>query len=489
MGSSLDGPPRRGRSRGAVLALLAFAQCIIAVDYNIVFVALPDIGRGLHFAPHDLQWVVSAYAVFFGGFLLLGGRATDLFGRHRIFRLGLALYALGSLAGGLAGDPRVLIAARAVQGLGGALLAPATLSLVTTKFAEGAERNRALAVWGGAGGSGMVLGSLLGGVLTQAFGWSSVFYVNVLLAGAALLVSFPLLGRDERGPAGRDFDLLGAVTATGGSLSLVFALVEGPAVGWGSPSAVGPAVLAVLLLALFLLTEARSRRPLLPLRLLRNRDLAIGTVVTFLFMASFGALAYFFTEYFQTVKDYSALRTGFAFLVPCVSVLIGTVLGGRSVTRLGVRNTLLVSLAAGLAGTLAFAVQLGADTGYGVLVPSLAVLSIGQGMVFTTMFAAASTGVAPEEQGIASGVATTGQQVGGAVGLAVLVAVAARSGASGAGQAAAAHGIRVAVFGAAIGVALIVVAALGFKRPAVVPSAPRPAPGQDAESALAAEQV
>uniref|UniRef100_UPI001BDCE60A MFS transporter n=1 Tax=Sphaerisporangium fuscum TaxID=2835868 RepID=UPI001BDCE60A len=204
------------RRLGLVLGLLAFAQLIVAVDFNIVFVALPRIGSGLGFSAQTLQWVVSAYAVAFGGFLLLGGRMSDLLGRRRMFVLGMTLYGVSSLVGGLASIPEVLIAARAVQGMGGAVLFPATLSLVTTTFAEGAERNKALAVWGTAGGSGMVLGSLLGGVLTQLWDWESVFFVNVPLTALAIGLSFPLIAPDPAVPRGRVFDLPGALTATVG---------------------------------------------------------------------------------------------------------------------------------------------------------------------------------------------------------------------------------------------------------------------------------
>lgn len=257
--------PTKPRRLGAVLGLLAFAQMIIAIDYNIVFVSLPEIGGDLGFSAQNLQWVVSAYAVAFGGFLLLGGRATDLFGRKNMFVLGLFLYAASSLAGGFAGDPWLLIAARAVQGLGGAFLAPATLSLVTTLFAEGAERNRALAIWGGAGGSGMVLGSILGGLLTEAFGWSSVFYVNVLLAGAAMVIAIGLLPKTTRSGTGT-FDLPGALSGTIASTLLVFALVQGPESGWGSPLIIASLIVAAVLFAVFLLVEFKTRSPLVPLR-------------------------------------------------------------------------------------------------------------------------------------------------------------------------------------------------------------------------------
>jgi EmrB/QacA subfamily drug resistance transporter len=436
------------RRAGAILALLACAQGIIALDYNIVFVALPEIGRSLGFGQQDLQWVVSAYAVAFGGFLLLGGRAADLFGRRRMFVLGLALYAVSSLVGGLAGSPLVLVLARAVQGLGGAFLAPATLSLVTTSFAEGRERNRAISIWGAAGSSGMVAGSLLGGVLTDALGWPSVFYVNVLLAGVGIAAAFALLPHDpaRTGPA-QGFDLPGALTATIGSTALVLALVQAPKVGWTSVWTIGTVAAAVAILALFVQIQRRSAAPLLPLGLFRNRNVSVGASITFLFMASFGAIAYFLTLYFQDVLGYSPMATGLAFVMPCVFVLLGTIVGGRLATRSGVRGALGVGFAMGLVGTAILALTIAADGSYLVSAAPLAFLSLGQGIVFTAMYAAATSGVDAHDQGIASGVATAGQQVGGAVGLAVLVAVAGAV----TGDSAGVDGIRVATVAIAVG--------------------------------------
>ncbi|MFJ4845509.1 MFS transporter [Streptomyces sp. NPDC088733] len=454
------------RHLGAVLALLAFAQMIVAIDYNIVFVALPEIGADLGFTAHNLQWVVSAYAVAFGGFLLLGGRATDLFGRKDMFLLGMFLYAASSLVGALATAPWVLVAARAVQGLGGAFLAPATLSLVTTLFPEGRERIRALSVWGGAGGAGMVLGSILGGVLTDAFAWSAVFYVNVAMAGAGLIAAFVLLPGTARAARG-GFDLPGAVLGTASSSLLVIGLVQGPDRGWAAPFVVWSLVLAVVLFALFVVVEDRSASPLVPLRLLRNRDLSTGTVVTFLFMATFGALAYFLTLLWQSVQGYSALTTGFAFVVPSGLALVGTFAGGRAATRAGTRTTLLLALAISTAGAAGLAVTISADRPYAVIAVPLAVLSLGQGMVFVTMFAAASTGVPPEDQGIGSGIATTGQQIGGAVGLALLIALAGAVDGSHAeaDPARVVDGIRAAVWAITAGIGLTALAVLNLRRP------------------------
>lgn len=455
------------RRLGLTLGLLAFAQLIVAVDYNIVFVGLPAIGSGLDFSDQTLQWVVSAYAVAFGGFLLLGGRASDLFGRRRMFILGLFLYAISSLIGGFATSAELLIGARAVQGLGGALLSPALLSLISSLFAEGRERNRALAVWGGAGSTGMVLGSLLGGVLTEAFGWPAVFFVNVPLALGAFLAAFWLIPPDQERDPSRTFDLGGALTATIGATLLVLTLVQGPASGWTSTAVLLSAVGAIVFLGAFLFIESRSRDPLMPLGLFRNRSLSTGMVVTAAFMATFGALAYVFTVYFQTVLGYSALQSGFGFVLPCVGVLVGTQIGGRLATRLGVRTTLIGGLTIGAVGTAGFAMALSVSGSYLTIAPGLAILSVGQGIVFTAMFAAALTGVQPADQGIGSGMAVTGQQVGGALGLAVLVAVinAGTAGLTGeASRLEVNNGLRDASFVAAAAIAATILVALNFKR-------------------------
>ncbi|WP_331772219.1 MFS transporter (plasmid) [Embleya sp. NBC_00888] len=460
-------PPRR--RLGPTLALLAFAQLILSVDYNIVYVALPEIGSGLGFSAQSLQWVISAYAVAFGGFLLLGGRASDLFGPRRMFALGLSLYAGSSLLGGLAGGPGLLIAARAIQGVGGAFLFPATLTLVSTSFAEGRERNRAFAVWGTAGGSGMILGSLLGGVLTDAFGWASVFFVNVPLAGAAALLAFVLIAPDSPRAKGRSFDLAGALTSTIGVTAVVFALVQGPESGWTSPAVLTACIAGTLLLATFVAVERHSADPLLPLRLFANRNLSVGTVVTFLYMGTFGTLLYFLTVYFQGVHGYDALTTGLAFLVPMVAIAVGSQTAGRLATRYGIRPTMIAALLVGAVGAVIVGSTMAVGASYAALVPGLVVLGIGQGAGYTLMFGAAALGVPAEEQGIASGVASTSQQIGGAVGLALLVAVA-NSGLHGlTGEAlrgATTDGLRTAVFIAAAGIAVTALVALGLRKPA-----------------------
>lgn len=414
------------RSLGWSLALLAFAQLIYSLDINIVFVALPEIGAGLGFSEQTLQWVVSAYTVFCGGFLLLGGRAADLLGQRRMFILALWLYALSSLVGGLAWSPAVIVMARAVQGIGAALLFPSTLSLINRLFEEGPPRNRALAIWGGAGASGLTLGSLAGGVLTSAYGWPSVFFVNVVLAGIAIAAAFFVIPKDAPRTGRRSFDLPGALTVTAGATLLVYALVQGPEDGWRATPIVAALVLAAVFLLAFALIESHSRDPLMPVRLFGNRSLVSGMVITFIYMGSFGALPYFLTVLFQSVQGYSALQTGLAFIVPSLAIFTGTQLGARLANRLSTRSTLIVGFLIGIVGTLALAPAAFVGAPYAAIVPGLVVSGIGQGIVWTAMWIAAGSGVAHHEQGIASGMASTTLNVGNAIGIAVLVALAIR---------------------------------------------------------------
>ncbi|WP_244505213.1 MFS transporter [Rhizobium sp. LCM 4573] len=451
------------------LALLAFAQLIIALDLNIVFVALPEIGAGLGFSGQTLQWVVSVYTVFTGGFLLFGGRAADLIGQRRMFIFALWLYALSSLAGGLAWRPEIIIAARAVQGIGGAFLFPATLSLVNRLFAEGPERNRALAVWGGAGASGLTIGSLAGGFLTAAFGWPSVFYVNVLLAAVAILAAFIVIPKDPKRHEHRSFDLAGAVTVTAGATLLVFALVQGPEYGWAAPSIIWSAICAAGFLLAFAIIEARSADPLMPLRLFRNRSLFAGMTITFLYMATFGTLPYFLTVLFQNVQGMSALQTGLAFLTPSLAIAAGTQAGERLATRFTTRSTLIAGMLIGAVGTVLMVPGAAAGSGYLLIVPGLIISGVGQGIVWTGMWIAAASGVHHDEQGVASGMASTTLNVGNAIGLAILIAIANRQtqGLSGNELSiAAGEGIRLAFYLAAAGILVSILVAYLTGKPA-----------------------
>jgi MFS family permease len=416
---------RLGWNRETVtLALLSFAMLIVSLDQYIVVVALPDIARDLGYSAQTLQSVISTYAVASAGFLLFGGRVADLLGRRRVLSTGLALFAGAALVGGLATGPGMLLAARAFQGLGGALVFPTTLALINVMFIEGRARNRALGIWGGAGAAGLVIGVLLGGLLTRAFGWEAVFLVNVALAGPALLLAFVLIPKDRQRDRGRKFDLPGALSVTLAVTLIVFALVQGPGLGWLSPGILFSAAAGFLLLGVFALIERSSSDPLVPLRLLANRSLVTSLVIAFMFMATFGSVLYFLSIYFQEILGYDALKTGAGFLIPTAVVLAGSTTAGQMVTRFGLKVTLLGALAIGAFGAVLLGLAISPDGSYASLIPGLVALSIGDGIVFTTMFIAAGTGVSDREQGIASGIASTGSGMGAAVGLAVLVLVA-----------------------------------------------------------------
>ncbi|MFJ3911339.1 MFS transporter [Streptomyces vinaceus] len=486
MGRDRGGRDRAGRDRGgrdrgaATLALLSFAMLIVSLDQYIVVVALPDIARDLGYSAQTLQSVISAYAVTSAGFLLFGGRAADLLGRRRVLATGLGLYAAAALAGGLATGPGTLLAARAVQGLGGALVFPTTLALVNTTFAEGRRRNRALGIWGGAGAAGLVIGVLAGGLLTQAFGWQAVFLVNVALAGPALLLTFVVIAPDGPRGSGRSFDLPGALSVTVGVTLIVFAMVEGPRLGWLSPGFLGSAAAGLLLLTAFALIERRSPDPLVPPRLLANPHLVTGVVIAFMFMATFGSVLYFLSLYFQEVLGYDALRTGAGFLIPTAVVVAGSATAGRLVTRFGLRATLSAALAVGALGAVALGFAVTPDGSYAALVPGLVALSVGDGIVFTAMFITAATAVPDRDQGTASGIASTGSGMGAAVGLAVLVliATAGLDGLSGERlRAATADGISTALFVVAGGIALTFLTAL-TRCPTARGPTPAPVPYQ-----------
>jgi EmrB/QacA subfamily drug resistance transporter len=460
------------RRRGAALALLAFAMLIVSLDQYIVVVALPDIGRDLGFSAQTLQAVVTAYAVASSGFLLLGGRTADLLGRRRVLVTGLALYAAAALAGGLAKSPQMLLAARAVQRLGGALVFPTTLALVNVTFPEGRARNRALGIWGGAGAAGLVVGVLLGGVLTRAFGWQAVFLINVPLATTALLLAFPLLAADVQRRNGRSFDLPGALSATGGITLLVFTLVNGPEAGWGSPVVLATAVAGLALLGALVVIERRAVDPLLPPALLRNRNVVTAVVLASMFAATFGSVLYFLSIYLQGVRGYDALQTGMAFLLPTAVVVTGSTVAGQLVTRFGLRRTLVAALAVGAVGAAALGLAMTEDSSYPALIPGLVALSIGDGVVFTAMFITAATGVPDRRQGVASGLASTGSGVGAAFGLAILVLIANHGAGDTGGEGspvATAEGIRAAVLTVAVGIVLMLLVASTLRQAAGPP--------------------
>jgi EmrB/QacA subfamily drug resistance transporter len=409
------------------LAVLALGQFLVALDYNIVYVALPELGRDLDFTAQNLQWVVTAYAVGFGGFLLFGGRAADLLGARRMFALGLTLFSLASLVAGFAPNEGILVASRAVQGLGGALLSPASLALISSTFAEGSARNRALAVWGSAGSGGLAAGALLGGVLTDAWGWRWVFFVMVPIGLAVAAATLAAIPAAPPRPRQGGFDILGAVVVTAGSSLVVLGLVNGPETGWTSLQGGGSLLVGAALVALFLLIESRTPSPLVPPRLWRSRSLVVAMLVILLFQTSLGGAYYLFTSYLQNVIHYSPLAAGLAFL-PLTIISATASLRGTAplIARLGIQKALLIGMAINGLGLIVLALGMTEDGSIWTVLPGLVVWGIGGGLTFPAMFAAAATGVAPGEQGTASAMATTAQQIGGSLGLAVLVAIAAQ---------------------------------------------------------------
>jgi EmrB/QacA subfamily drug resistance transporter len=429
MTSSLSAPQTpplyTPRAKSMALLLLAMTQFVIVIDASIVNVALPSIGSHLHFARTDLSWVVNAYTLTFGGFLLLGGRLADLLGRRRMFMLGLALFSVASFAGGIAQSEGWLIVARAVQGLGAAIVSPAALSIITTTFAEGAERNRALGVWGAVAGAGGAAGVLLGGILTSGLSWRWVLFVNVPigLVAAALAPRVLLESRAEDGAS--TFDLPGAVTVTAGLSLLVYAIVDAVNVGWGSTTTLLRLAGAVLLLIAFLIVERRSRYPLMPFSIFRLRTLRGADVVGLLIGMSLFSMFFFISLYLQNVLHYSPIRTGVSYLPLAVGIILSAGAAAQLVTRFGFKPPLIAGLLLIAGGLLWFSQVPGTGGSYAadVLGPSL-LAAAGLGFSFVPVTIAAVTGTRPHEAGLASGLINTSQQVGGALGLAILATIA-----------------------------------------------------------------
>ena len=412
------------RAKNLALALLAMAQFVVVLDASIVNVALPSIGEDLDFAQGDLSWVINSYTLFFGGFLLLGGRLADLLGRRRMFIWGMWLFAAASLVGGLAQSDIWLIAARAVQGLGAALISPAALAIVTTTFSEGAERNKALGVWGAVAGSGGAAGVLLGGILTETLGWEWVLFVNTPIGIAAALLA-PRLLEDSRDESRASFDIAGAVSVTAGLALLVYTLVDANDAGWGSTQTLALGGVSILLLAAFLLIESRTRHPLMPFSIFRLRTLRGANVIGLLLGMSLFSMFFFISLYMQQVLGYEPLKAGLAYLPLAGLIIVSAGLASQLVTRVGFKPTLVAGLLFVAAGLLWFG-QVSAPGGSyvgDVLFPSM-LAAIGLGLSFVPVTIAAVTNVKPDEAGLASGLINTSQQIGGALGLAILATVA-----------------------------------------------------------------
>jgi len=409
----------------ATLILGCLAQFMVVLDVSVVNVALPAIRSALHFSEQDLQWVVNAYTVTFAGFLLLGGRAADLLGRRRVFVSGLMLFALASLAGGLADSQGVLIGARAIQGLGGAIIAPASLSILTTTFEEGAARNRALGVWGAMAGAGGAAGVLLGGVLTQLLGWRWILFINVPIGITTALLAQRFIAEGRDPERARNFDLMGATTATVGLSLLVLGIVRTDVTGWGSAQALGLIAAGLVLLAAFVGIEGLfAKAPLMPLRIYSSRTLSAANVVVLQVGAAVFGMWFFLSLYLQQVLGYSPIKAGLAFLPMTLCIIAGSTLASRAVTRVGPKPLLVAGMIAQAAGLLVFTdITVGGSYLGNVLLPSLLV-AIGIGLAFVPVTIAAVAGVASREAGLASGLVNTSRLFGGALGLAILAALA-----------------------------------------------------------------
>jgi EmrB/QacA subfamily drug resistance transporter len=415
---------QQSRAKWLALALLAMTQFVVVLDAAIVNVALPSIGRALDFSQDNLSWVVNAYTLTFGGFLLLGGRLADLLGRRRMFIGGLVLFSLASLLGGLAQSDVWLIAARAAQGLGAALISPAALSLVTVLFTEGAERNKALGVWGAVAGSGGAAGVLLGGMLTQWAGWEWVLFVNVPIGIAAAALAPRLLPESRDEVEHRDFDVTGALSVTAGLALLVYTLVDAEKVGWLSGQTLGLGALSLATLAGFVAWERRTAHPIMPFDVFRLQTLRGANIVGLLIGMSLFSMFFFLSLYLQQVLGYSALKTGLSYLPLALGIIVSAGIASNLVTRWGFKPTLIAGLLM-IAVSLLWFSRVSATGSYvgDVLFPSVLV-AVGLGFAFVPVTIAAVSGTRPDEAGLASGLINTSQQIGGALGLAILASIA-----------------------------------------------------------------
>jgi EmrB/QacA subfamily drug resistance transporter len=406
--------------RWQALAVLSVAYLMVVLDVSIVNVALPSIQKSLNFSTSGLEWVVSGYALTFGGFLLLGGRSGDLLGRRRVFMAGLVLFSAFSLLCGFSVSPAMLIATRVLQGAAGAVLSPSVFSIVSVTFEEGSERNKALGILGAIAGGGAAIGLLLGGVLTEFVGWEWIFFVNVPI-GLGVLLVVPRVVRESRAPElARHFDVAGAVTVTGGLMLLVYALTRAPSVGWGSVQTIGSFVGFAVLLAAALLIEQRSRSPLIDLSIFRRRTLTGANVIGLMLGTMLFGMFFLLSLYQQDVLGFSPLRTGVGNLAIALSVIGASAVSQALVTRIGIKPVLMVGLAL-LGAGLAYYTQISVNGSYlADLFPGFVLTGVGLGFSFVPVSIAALSGVTSREAGLASGLITTSQQIGGGIGLAIL---------------------------------------------------------------------
>jgi EmrB/QacA subfamily drug resistance transporter len=409
-----------------VLAVTCFGQFMVVLDVSVVNVALPSIRTSLGFDPIGLQWVVTAYALTFAGFLLLGGRLADLYGRKRIFLLGLALFSASSLVGGLAATPGMLVAARGVQGLGAAVLAPATLTILTTTFSEGARRTKALSVWSAMAAAGGATGSLIGGVLTEYLSWRWILLINVPI-GAVVFVLAGYVIAESHSDAARRLDVPGAVLATGSLAAIVYGIVRTQTGGWSDPRALGSLAAGCVALCAFIIVERwLAGSPLLPLHLFGSRAISVGNFVILLLGASFIPMWFFLSLYMQNVLHYSAVQAGLGFLPHTLSIIAGAQLAPRLLPRLGARPLIALSAAGAAVGFL-WQSQITPTGGYvsGLLGPAI-LMCLSVGLLMTSIITTVTSGAGRSDAGVVSGLLNANRQVGGSLGLAVLATLAGR---------------------------------------------------------------
>ncbi len=414
------------RNPTALLVLVCLAQLMVILDVSIVNVALPSIKGGLHFSTTGLQWVVNAYTLTFAGFLLLGGRAADLLGRRSVFLAGTALFSIASLVCALADSSTMLVGARALQGVGGAVISPASLAIIATSFSEPGERARALGIWGAMGGIGASLGALLGGVLTQSLGWPAIFIVNVPIGLLVLLIGPALIPEGRSEVEHKHFDVLGAGLVTGALTAFVYGIVRTDTLGWGAPGVLGPLAAGLVLLALFVLVEGRfARAPLMPLPIFRMRTLRAANLVVFLLYAAVFAMWYFVSLYLQQVLHFDALSAGLAFVPMTLGVVLATSFARRVVQRIGTRSTIVLGMLLSAAGLLLLTGVHPGGSYVAQVLPGGVLSALGLGLALIPSTIAAVSGVPGSQSGLASGLLNTSRLIGGALGLAVLSTIAA----------------------------------------------------------------
>ncbi len=437
-----------------VLVLVCLGQFMVILDATIVNVALPSIQQDLQFSAADLQWVINSYTLVFGGFLLLGGRAADLIGRRALFVAGVIVFSAASLLNGLSNSSEMLVAARGLQGLGGALVSPAALSIITTTFEEGPDRTKAMGVWGAIAAGGGAFGLLLGGILTEALSWEWIFFVNVPVGIAAAVLAWRYVPESRAEKRPDSFDFAGAVTVTAGLIVLVYAIVKAEEFGWGSAKTIGLGALAIALLAVFVLIERRSSAPLVRLGIFRIRSLLGANLVLLVVAGGLFANFFFSSLYVQQILGYTPIEAGLAFLPVTVGIVAGSGLSQVLVKKVGVRETTMGGMVLAAAGLFLLSRAEVDGTYVGTLLPGLLLMSIGMGLTFVPVTLIATTNVSAEDAGLASGLFNTSQQIGGALGLAVLATLAADKTASVAGSmdraSAIVEGFQVAFLGASI---------------------------------------